>query len=100
MCQDGSPACRWAVLLCNRVWKHADVPDARHISLLAAVFKKGDVHKCDVKYLSCLIRLFGAKGTRCRRIVDAWSRGAHRITVDAFSMDLTNLRCIISPVCA
>ena len=47
ICNTSSPACRWAVLLRNRVWRHADVPDAWHLAMVTAVFKKGDASKCD-----------------------------------------------------
>ena len=47
ICNTSSPACRWAVLPCNRGWRHADVPDAWHLAVVTAVFKKGDASKCD-----------------------------------------------------
>ena len=47
ICNISSPAYRRAVLLYNRVWRHADGPDAWHLAVISAVFKKGDASKCD-----------------------------------------------------
>ena len=42
ICREDTPACKWAVLLCNRVWRHVDVLETWHDGLVTAVFKKGD----------------------------------------------------------
>ena len=60
ICNTSSPACRWAVLLCNKIWRHADVPDAWHLAVVTAVFKKGDASKCD-NYRPILLLAFGYK---------------------------------------
>ena len=46
VCVAGAPACQWAVLLCNRCWQEADVPEAWHAAVVSAIFKKGDSADC------------------------------------------------------
>ena len=41
-----SPACRRAVLLCNKVWTEGSVPTSWHEATAAAIFKKGDPACC------------------------------------------------------
>ena len=47
MCREGTPACKWAVLFCNRVWQHVNVPEAWHNGLVTPIFKKGDEGSCE-----------------------------------------------------
>ena len=42
ICIYNSPACPWAVLLCNKVWTGGSVPTSWHEATVAAIFKKGD----------------------------------------------------------
>ena len=46
ICTYNSPACRWAVLLCNKVWTEGSVPTSWHEATVAAIFKKGDPACC------------------------------------------------------
>ena len=47
ICSYNSPACRWAVLLCNKAWKEGSVPTSWHEATVAAIFKKGDPACCE-----------------------------------------------------
>ena len=47
ICREDTRACKLAVLLCNRVWQHVDVPEAWHNGLVTAIFKKGDESSCE-----------------------------------------------------
>ena len=38
----GTAASRWALAFCRRCWETASVPDARHESIVVAIFKKRD----------------------------------------------------------
>ena len=46
ICTYNSPACRWAVLLCNKVWTEGSVPTSWHEATVAAIFKKEDPACC------------------------------------------------------
>ena len=41
ICTEGSPACGWAVALCNLAWEGPHVPAQGHESWVRTIFKKG-----------------------------------------------------------
>ena len=47
ICCTNSPACRWAVALCNKIWECWEVPASWHEALVMAFFKKGDTALCE-----------------------------------------------------
>ena len=69
ICREDTPTCTWAVLLCNRVWQHVDVPEAWHNGLVTAIFKKGDEGSCENYRLQvvCLHSLTQVARSRCGR---------------------------------
>ena len=82
ICSYNSPACRWAVLLCNKAWKEGSVPTFWHEATVADIFKRGDPACCEnyrpisllaVGYKICpasLLRML-AKSKRHYRL-EAW----------------------------
>ena len=46
LCQTG-PASTWAIKLYNECWERRAVPEAWHMSRVAAIFKKGDPAQCE-----------------------------------------------------
>ena len=46
ICVQGTPACKWAVELCDKCWETGSVPEDWHQSRVASIFKKGDVADC------------------------------------------------------
>ena len=64
VCIRETEACRWAVALCNKCWRDREVPEPWHEALVAAIFKKGDVAKCEnyrpVSLLSVGYKIFAA----------------------------------------
>ena len=73
ICTYNSPACRWAVLLCNKVWTEGSVPTSWHEATVAAIFKKGDPACCGnyrpISLLAVGYKIFAA--ILLRRLKDA-----------------------------
>ena len=73
ICTYNSPACRWAVLLCNKVWTEGSVPTSWHEATVAAIFKKGDPACCEnyrpISLLAVGYKIFAA--ILLRRLKDA-----------------------------
>ena len=42
ICTYNSPACRWAVLLCNKAWREGSLQTSWREAIVAAIFKRGD----------------------------------------------------------
>ena len=71
ICREDSPACKWAVELCNRVWIHTDVPRSWHEALFSAVFKQGDVALCEnYRPISLLIETVMVGLGKSRNVAD------------------------------
>ena len=73
ICAYNSPACRWAVLLCNKAWEEGSVPTSWHEATVAAIFKKGDPACCEnyrpISLLAVGYKIFAA--ILLRRLKDA-----------------------------
>ena len=57
ICLPGTKASKWAVALCQKCWDEGCVPSAWHEALVSAIFKKGDVSKCENYRPICLLQV-------------------------------------------
>ena len=73
ICREDSPACKWAVELCNRAWIHTDAPHSWHEALVCAASRKVDVAMCEnyrpISLLPIGYKLFAS--ILLKRMVDA-----------------------------